>query len=163
MKALLFIILSLATNVRLIILDEPTNGLDVIVKKKILQLLLEEVSDRNLSILISSHHLNELEKIVDKVLFMKDGTINKTVSLDEAKEQVKKFQIAFNEDLPEKFLHLPQIEIVSQMGRVYTILIKDNISETLQLIENKNPIFLEELQMSLEDLFVSVVGGKENV
>jgi ABC-2 type transport system ATP-binding protein len=159
MKALFFIILAISAKVELIILDEPTNGLDAIVKRNVLQLLLEEVSEQNFSLLISSHHLNELEKITDTVLIMKDGQIENSFSMDEATLQFKKIQVVFKDDMPTKINKLENVDVITHSGRVYTVVIKGNANETLSLIKAEKPLVLEELPMSLEDIFISEMGG----
>jgi ABC-2 type transport system ATP-binding protein len=163
MKALLFIILSISTRARCIILDEPTNGLDAIVKRQVLQTLIEEVAERRVSLLISSHHLDELEKIADTVLMIKDGRIESNISMEDAKFHYKKMQVVFNSEFPEAIEQLPNIDILNRIGRVTTILIKGQIKETTNLLEDNRPILLEELPMTLEDLFVSALGGDDIV
>jgi ABC-2 type transport system ATP-binding protein len=164
MKALLFIILSISTRAKLIILDEPTNGLDAIVKRKILQFLLEEVSESRISLFISSHHLEELEKIADTIIMLKDGEIESIITMEDAKLEYKKVQVVFKENgIPEDIEQLPNIEILSQIGRVCTFLIRGNTEETVSRLKEKYPLLLEELPMSLEDIFVSALGGDDIV
>jgi ABC-2 type transport system ATP-binding protein len=159
MKALFFIILAISAKVELIILDEPTNGLDAIVKRNVLQLLLEEVSEQNISLLISSHHLHELEKITDTVLLMKNGKIDSMFSMDEVDKTYKKIQVVFKDAFPSKLKNLSNIEITNQIGRVYTVIIKGNANETVLLFKEEKPLIMEELQMSLEDIFLTEMGG----
>ncbi|OZM56265.1 ABC transporter ATP-binding protein [Lottiidibacillus patelloidae] len=159
MKALFFIILAISAKVELIILDEPTNGLDAIVKRNVLQLLLEEVSEQNISLLISSHHLNELEKITDTVLLMKNGKINSTFNMDEVDKEYKKIQVVFKGDFPSKLKSLTNLQITNHTGRVYTVVLKGKANETLSLLKEENPLVIEELPMSLEDIFITEIGG----
>ncbi|MFT4412309.1 ABC transporter ATP-binding protein [Fredinandcohnia humi] len=164
MKALLFIILAISTRARLIILDEPTNGLDAIVKRQILQFLLEEVSESQLSLLISSHHLDELEKIADTIIMLKEGKVESVVSMDEARLHYKKMQVVFKEGgLPQEFISHSNIEVLSQIGRVHTILIKGNTEGIVEQLTAYQPLLIEELPMSLEDMFVSALGGDDIV
>lgn len=161
MKALMFIILAISTKARLIILDEPTNGLDAIVKRQILQFLLEEVSESGISLLISSHHLDELEKIADTVIMLKGGTIENIISMEDARVHFKKIQVVFKEGgLPES---ITNVQVVSQIGRVITLLIKGNTQETFDQIKSCQPLLLEELPMTLEDMFMSALGGDDIV
>ncbi|MCA1029506.1 ABC transporter ATP-binding protein [Bacillus timonensis] len=163
MRAAFFMILAISTRASFIILDEPTNGLDAIVKRKILEFILEEVSEKNLSILISSHHLDELEKIADTIFMMKNGTIDSVITMDDTKMHFKKIQVVFKHDFPESLRSLSNIEVIKRIGRVQTILIKGNTEETVKLIEQEKPILIEELPMTLEDMFVSALGGDEIV
>lgn len=163
MKALLFIILALSTQAKLILLDEPTNGLDIIVKKQIMQMLIEEVSERELALIISSHHLQELEKMADVVMMMKDTTIDSILSIEDAKQAFKKVQVAFADAAVDPLISLADVELLTQVGRVTTLLIKNNVEQTMQLLQERQPLLLEELPVSLEDIFISTLGGDRYV
>ncbi|MBY0596853.1 ABC transporter ATP-binding protein [Bacillus bingmayongensis] len=155
MKALLAIILAFCTGVEYIILDEPTNGLDPIVKRQILQFLIEEVAEREITILISTHHLDEVEKIADTVIILKNHTIASITALEDTKSRYAKIQVAYERSLPQKLENLNHVKILNQTGKVYTILIEGNVAATLEKFHKEQPILLEELPMSLEDIFVT--------
>jgi ABC-2 type transport system ATP-binding protein len=163
MKALFLMILSFSTKSDYIILDEPTNGLDPIVKRQILSFIIEEVSERNICVLISTHHLEEIEKIADTVIMLKDGTIGSITTIENAKTQYKKIQAVYPNGLPEEIESLENVLILNQSGRVTTLLINSNPENTLQLMHEHNPMFIEELPMTLEDIFISTLGGEEYV
>lgn len=163
MKALFLMILSFSTKADYIILDEPTNGLDPIVKRNILQFIIEEVSERQLSVLISTHHLEEVEKMADVLIMMKDGQIESTTSIEDAKSSFRKVQAVYKHTLPEKIANLNNVSILSQTGRVYTLMIKGNIEETMEKMQQEQPLLLEELPMTLEDIFISSLGGESHV
>ncbi|WIY60121.1 ABC transporter ATP-binding protein [Bacillus arachidis] len=155
MKALLAMILAFCTGVEYIILDEPTNGLDPIVKRQILQFLIEEVAEREITILISTHHLDEVEKIADTVIILKNHTIASITALEDTKSRYAKIQVAYERSLPQKLENLNNIKILNQTGKVYTILIESNVAITLEKFHKEQPLLLEELPMSLEDIFVT--------
>ncbi|MDM5317691.1 ABC transporter ATP-binding protein [Fictibacillus sp. b24] len=163
MKALFLMILSFSTKADLIILDEPTNGLDPIVKRNILQFIIEEVSERQLCVLISTHHLEEVEKMADLLIMIKEGRIESTTSIEDAKSSFRKIQVVYKHSLPEKVAHLNNVNILNQTGRVYTLMIKGNIDETLNKLHQENPLLIEELPMTLEDIFISSLGGESHV
>lgn len=155
MKALLAMILAFCTGAEYIILDEPTNGLDPIVKRQILQFLIEEVAEREITILISTHHLDEVEKIADTIMILKDHTIASITALEDAKTRYAKIQVAYERLLPQKLENLYNVKILNKTGKVYTILIEENVSATLEKFRKEQPLLLEELPMSLEDIFVT--------
>ncbi|CAG9610908.1 ABC transporter ATP-binding protein YtrB [Bacillus rhizoplanae] len=155
MKALLAMILAFSTGVEYIILDEPTNGLDPIVKRQILQFLIEEVAEREITILISTHHLDEVEKIADTVIILKDRTIASITALEDTKSRYAKIQVAYERSLPQKLVNLCNVKVLNQTGKVYTILIEGNVTATLEKFHKEQPLLLEELPMSLEDVFVT--------
>ncbi|MGW6189480.1 ABC transporter ATP-binding protein [Bacillus cereus] len=146
-----------------IILDEPTNGLDPIVKRQILQFLVEEVAEKEITIFISTHHLDEVEKIADTIIILKGHTVDSITSLDDAKSQFAKIQVAYERSLPQKLENLSNIKILNQTGKVYTILIEGNVATTLEKFYKEQPILIEELAMSLEDVFVTTLEGDEYV
>jgi ABC-2 type transport system ATP-binding protein len=160
MKALFHIILSFSTKAKLIILDEPTNGLDPIVKRQILQFLMEEVAERQVTLMISTHQLEEIEKVADSVIVMKEGGIESMIAIDDIKKEYKKVQVAYRRSFPEKIELLPHVKILNQTGRVTTLLIEGKGEETLHLMKNEKPLLLEELPMTLEDVFITKLGGE---
>ncbi|MEF7636916.1 MULTISPECIES: ABC transporter ATP-binding protein [Bacillus cereus group] len=157
MKALLAIILAVSTKAEYIILDEPTNGLDPIVKRKILQFLVGEVAEKEITIFISTHHLDEVEQIADTIIMLKGHTVSSITSLDDTKSQFAKIQVAYERSLPQKLENLSNIKILNQTGKVYTILIEGNVAVTLEKFYKEQPILIEELTMSLEDIFVTTL------
>jgi ABC-2 type transport system ATP-binding protein len=160
-KALFTLITAFATGASYILLDEPTDGLDVIVKKQVLQLLVEEVSDRRLAVLISSHRLDELEFMVNEVIFIKQGKVDSHYELDTMKNEYKKIQLAFAEKMPETLKD--EVEILDKTGKVYTVLIPRGNIPLEEKISESMPLFYEELPMSLEDYFVAKLGGPNDV
>jgi ABC-2 type transport system ATP-binding protein len=163
MKALFLMILSFSTKAEFIILDEPTNGLDPIVKRSILQFIIEEVSERQLCVLISTHHLEEIEKMADVLIMMKEGRLESVTSIEDAKSEYKKVQVVYSNSLPQSIIDLPNVSRLSQIGRVATLLIKGNVEETMEKLHQENPLFVEDLPMTLEDVFISSLGGESHV
>ncbi|EIT85800.1 ABC transporter ATP-binding protein [Fictibacillus macauensis ZFHKF-1] len=163
MKAQLAIILAFSSRVSLVLLDEPTNGLDPIVKRQILQFIVEEVAVHNVAVLISTHHLNEIEQIADQVILLRDGKVDLVASIEDAKERYVKVQAVFKNELPERLTLQENITVLGKIGRVYTLLINDSISQTYALIEAEHPLLLEEIPMTLEDIFVILLGGDDYV
>jgi ABC-2 type transport system ATP-binding protein len=159
MKALFAMILAFSTKAEYIILDEPTNGLDPIVKRNILQFIIEEVAERNITVIISTHHLEEIEKMADTLIMMKDNTIASVTSVEDAKHRFAKIQVAFERSLPQKLENLNNVKVLTKTGKVYTLLIQGNISGTMEKFQKEQPLLLEELPMSLEDVFVNTLGG----
>ncbi|MDQ4482882.1 ABC transporter ATP-binding protein [Bacillus cereus] len=157
MKALLAIILAISTKAEYIILDEPTNGLDPIVKRQILQFLVGEVAEKEITIFISTHHLDEVEQIADTIIILKGHTISSITSLDDTKSRFAKIQVAYERSLPQKLENLSNIKILNQTGKVYTILIEGNVATTLEKFYKEQPLLIEELTMSLEDVFVTTL------
>lgn len=163
MKALIAIIIAFCTRADYVILDEPTSGLDPIIKRQVLQFIIDQVTDYQTTVIISTHHLEEVEKIADTIMIMNNQTIESVTSLENTKKYLLKLQIAFSHGFPKELEHLSNIRVLNQIGKVYTLLIHDDIEATLNIFKNKKPLLFEELPMSLEDIFIMKLGGNDYV
>lgn len=154
-KMLVNILFAFSINAKYLILDEPTSGLDVIFKKKFLKILREEVLTNNVTVVISSHHLNELENICDDILIINNGKVVFNDSINNLNNKVKKIQVAF--DIPvyeEDFAEFNEILALSKTGRVFTIITKNYNDEFLFKLNKLEPLFIEEISLTLEDMFI---------
>ncbi len=160
MKMRVNLMIAFSLNSELLILDEPTSGLDPILKEKVLKIIMEEVSNGDKSVIISSHNLIELERICDEVLILNEGKIEYHNSLDNIKRNIKKIQVAFDMPVYEEDLRFQGIFNIKQVGRVFTIVIEDNDNEFKKFIKKFNPLFVEEIDLSLEEVFINRIEGK---
>lgn len=152
MQGLYKMILAIATNAPYLLLDEPFDGLDVIIRKKVIGLLLENFSENNRTAVIASHNLYELENIIDRALIIKGQTIEKDYRLEQMREQAKKIQFVFKgKKVPE--LIKQQSKLVHRQGRVIVALFENYTEELAIQIRALDPLVFEELPLSLEDLF----------
>ena len=154
MKVRVNLMLALSLNGELLVLDEPTSGLDPILKEKVLKLIMEEVIDKERVIIISSHNLIELERICDDIIMLDEGKIAYHNSLEGIKKNIKKIQVAFDMPVYKEDLNIDGIFSISQIGRVFTIVTDkyDNIFK--EKLEEFNPLFIEEIDLSLEEVFI---------
>ncbi|SFC22366.1 ABC transporter ATP-binding protein [Clostridium uliginosum] len=162
MKMRLSIMLAFSIKSKYLILDEPTSGLDPILKNKLLNIFLNEVSENDTTIIISSHHLNELERICDEVAILEEGIVSYENSIDNMKNKIKKVQVAFDQPVYEEDLNLKGIFKISKVGRVFTIITDEFDDEFLESLKKFNPLFIEEVDLSLEDIFIYKVDKEEN-
>ena len=152
MQGLFNIILGVSSNAQVLILDEPFDGLDVIVKKQVMKLLLNEISLAQKSLLISSHNLIELETLLDRALILKNGKIVNEYHLAEVKGSMKKVQMVFKDKkIPE--IIKKNAEILSVQGRVVVGLFKEITPVLKEEINRIEPVLFEEIPITLEDLF----------
>ncbi|MGM0124912.1 ABC-2 type transport system ATP-binding protein [Enterococcus sp. AZ194] len=152
MQGLFKIILAITTNARYILLDEPFDGLDVIIKKNVIRLLLESLSDGQRTVLISSHNLNELEGIIDRALILKDMTIVQDYQLEEMRAQARKVQMVFKTKKVPHFIK-ENCKLLRVQGRVIIAVFENYTEEVEQQIREIEPVLFEELPLTLEDLF----------
>lgn len=154
MQMRLSLMLNLSIRSEVLILDEPTSGLDAIVKKDLLDILIDQVYDRELTIVISSHHIGELEKICDDVTILKQGKVKYGSNIDQIKENVKKLQVIFKEDVEDRIEKIDDIINIEKVGSVYYI-ITDNYGE--KIIEDLKSLGAERIEnigLTLEEIFI---------
>ena len=154
--------LALSIRPQLLVLDEPTSGLDPLVKRKFLRVLMEEVSERKTSIIISSHNLSDLESICDRVIFLDNGSIIKDNSIDELKTSMKKLQIIFKMDAPEDFQAWSEFISFEKFGKSYNVITTDFNDALTSKLKVAGAMFIEELPLSLEDMLIYTLEGNGN-
>ncbi|MBZ6003812.1 ABC transporter ATP-binding protein [Leuconostoc gelidum subsp. aenigmaticum] len=151
MRALFAIIVSFASRAQYVLLDEPLDGLDVLIRDQVKQLIVNQVIQHNTTILIASHNLIELDTLVDRILLLKNQTIDRTFAIEDNKN-IKKYQLAFTgEELP-RFLR-ESGTIIAQTGHIVTIVFNDFSEELGIKLAGPEFKFVEELQISSEDVF----------
>ncbi|ACQ71524.1 ABC transporter related [Exiguobacterium sp. AT1b] len=162
-KALVTLSLAFAVQAKYYLLDEPTDGLDVVAKSDVLKLMIAQVENRNCSIIVSSHQLHELERIADRIIMIENGRVKAILSLEEARALSIKWQVVFNDHVPVELLERKDIEIISVTGRVVLFMAKERTDELEAFIDSYNPMLIEEIPMSLEDVFRVQLGGEAHV
>lgn len=162
-KALVTLSLAFAVQAKYYLLDEPTDGLDVVAKSDVLKLMIAQVESRNCSIIVSSHQLHELERIADKIIMIEKGRVKAIMSLEEARTTSIKWQVVFNDQVPTELLERKDIEIISVTGRVVLFMAKTRSEELESFIDAHDPMLIEEIPMSLEDVFRVQLGGESYV
>ncbi len=150
--------LAVCTRAELLILDEPVDGLDPVMRRQIWSIIMADVSEYNTTVIVSSHNLRELEDVCDHVGIMHQGKLIIERSLTELQGSVCKIQVAFQSEmptLPEGFemLHM------SNTGRFYTLIVKGNPSEAKMQLEKMHPMLIDILPLTLEEIFIYELGG----
>lgn len=158
MKTRLSIMLNMSIMPEVLILDEPTSGLDPIAKRQFLNMLVDNVAQRNTTVFISSHNLDQLERICDSIAIINNGEIKYANSIDDMKRKIRKIQVVFNNSAPDDLEQWDDIIKVNKIGRVYTIVTR-NYSEALkEKLQKAQIAFQEEIDLSLEDMFIYSIG-----
>lgn len=153
MQGLYQMILAISSEANYLLLDEPFDGLDVIVRKKVIALLLDHLATHeNCSIMIASHNLVELEGIIDRVLLLKGKSIVKDYSLEQMREYARKLQLVFRRKGVPAFVK-EQAKLLSIQGRVVTVIFEEYTPELASQLKALEPVVMEELPLCLEDLF----------
>lgn len=151
--------LSLCAKPDLLILDEPVDGLDPVMRRSTMKLVLGEVESRGMTVLVSSHNLRELEDICDYVGIMHKGQIVIEKALDDVKGNIHKVQVAFNDGFPKELEDDLRILKNDEFGSVNILIVKGESSELSEKIQKYNPIIFDILPLSLEEVFIYELGG----
>ena len=142
-----------------LILDEPVDGLDPVMRRQVWSLLLGDVSERGTTVLVSSHNLRELEDVCDHVGILNRGQVLLERSLSDLQDNTVKLQVAYagvtEPMLPSELNILHR----SHMGRVYTYIVRGSRAEILRRMEITEPILLESIPLTLEEIFIYELGG----
>ena len=158
--AIFSLILGISCRTKFILLDEPLDGIDVINIKVITNYILDAQSD-GIGLLISSHQLNSLENISDKVVYLDDGV---GVSEEVNKDEYSKYQLVYQEKISEELRSNPDVRIISNIGRVYVVIMRGSYEVTQDIIQDKELLQYDRLPISLEDIFlINSKGEDENV
>ncbi len=145
--------LMLATRPDVMILDEPVDGLDPVMRRQVWSLILSEVSQREATVLISSHNLRELEDVCDHVGIMDKGRMLLERSLAEMQGSTTKVQMVGQEPQGLDILHR------SQSGRLNTLIVRGDPQEIRRQIQEAGPTYFDILPLSLEEIFIYELGG----
>jgi ABC-2 type transport system ATP-binding protein len=144
-----------------LVLDEPVDGLDPVMRRQVWSLLLGDVAERGTTVLVSSHNLRELEDVCDHVGILSRGRLLLERSLTELQGNVVKMQVVFQEkeipQLPEelKVLHS------SQVGRIHTLIVRGTPDEVTNRLAVYNPILMDAIPLTLEEIFIYELGGED--
>ncbi|MPQ30695.1 ABC transporter ATP-binding protein [Clostridium estertheticum] len=159
MKMRTAILLNLSIKPDILILDEPTSGLDPVIKKELMSIIVDEVASRDVTVFISSHHLDHIERICDSVAIIKEGTIKLKSSMEDAKNSMKKLQVMFKDgvNINEKLSSINGVIKVETIGRVNYIITKNYTKDFEKKLYDMGAEFIEIVDMSLEDMFIYFV------
>ena len=153
--------LSLCCRPDYLILDEPVDGLDPVMRRQVWSLLMNDVAEYGTTVLVSSHNLRELEDVCDHVGILSRGKVLVERSLSELQGNVVKMQVVFQEkDMPQLPADMEVLH-VSQVGRIHTLIVRGDAAEVTNRFAVYSPILLEALPLTLEEIFIYELGGED--
>jgi len=157
-------ILTMSTMPDVLILDEPIDGLDPIIRKLVWKYIVDDVAEREMTVLVSSHNLKELEGICDSIGILSKGHMVLERDLDELKSDVHKIQVAFGKNAelsndPYEGLNVLHKE---SRGTVDLLIVKNKKELVEQVINENKPVIFDMLPLSLEEIFIYELGGVDN-
>lgn len=163
MKTQLLLLIALSCKPEVILMDEPTSGLDPFIRKEVLNLIVQYVSSRSTSVLISTHNVSELEQICDTVGFINKGEMKLQQDMDNLKTSYKKIQIAFKDEMSEEFKKEFKPHISKKYGKIYEIIVNMDYKVFESNVKKYQPLFVEHIDMTLEEIFLFKMGDDNYV
>jgi len=152
--------LQLCLRPELLVLDEPVDGLDPVMRRQVWGIVMADAAERGVTVLVSSHNLRELEDVCDHVGILDHGKLLLERSLSELQENIVKVQIA----LPDGQALPDGLRIVheSVTGRLRTLILRGNMEEIINRLQTCSPLFMDALPLSLEEIFIYELGGNDD-
>ena len=152
--------LALSKSPDIIILDEPVDGLDPVMRRQVWSLILSEVAENGTTVLVSSHNLRELEDVCDHVGIMNHGRMLTERSLSELQDNIVKIQLAMADgcELPAGLEILHE----SRTGRLQQLILRGTAEELTERISAANPLFMDLVPLTLEEIFIYELGGVDS-
>lgn len=158
-KMRLAFMLNMAACPEVIVLDEPTSGLDVMAKKALFDILVSEVEERELTVLITSHNLAEIERICDSLSIIKNGILSCQDDMEGIMKMARKFNFVFESGAPEGFMSHKKLVSVKNVGSIYTAVFNGITDSEVGQLKRLDPVYMEEINVNLEEVFVYTDGG----
>lgn len=160
MRVQLALVLALAPRPPLLVLDEPTAGLDPIARREFLSTVLREAVGPEQCVFMSSHNLVEIERVVDRVGIIVHGRMAAVRTIGEFGSTQKRIRVVFQADQPPAgILDQPGIAAVAREGRGYLLTVETNLEDIMASLARVPTFALELLDMSLEDTLLHYAGG----
>jgi ABC-2 type transport system ATP-binding protein len=150
--------LGFALMPEVMILDEPLDGLDPVMRQKVKHLMIQDVAEREMAVIISSHNLRELEDICDYIGILHEGRMLIQRELDDLKADVHKIQIAFSSAVPAGFYDHIQPLYRETRGSVQLMILRGNYEEIVNRMQDYRPAILDILPLTLEEIFIYEMG-----
>lgn len=150
--------LALSLHPELLVLDEPVDGLDPVMRRQVWSLLLSDVAENGTGVIVSSHNLRELEDVCDYVGFINGGKMLLERQLAELQENICKIQLV----MPEGKGIPPELEVlhVDGPGRLKTLIVRGAPESVTARLEREAAVFVDAVPLTLEEIFIYELGGE---
>ena len=145
-----------------LLLDEPIDGLDPIVRKQVFQEIIEDVAEREMTVLVSSHNLKEMDGICDAIGIIKQGRMIIERDLDDLKSDVHKIQLAFDSQNEPGNLNLDILH-EEKRGSIQLLVVRGSEEDVTRRIEELKPIIYDRLPLTLEEIFIYETEGADEI
>ena len=141
-----------------LILDEPVDGLDPVMRRQVWSLVMGDVAQRGTTVLVSSHNLRELEDVCDHVGIMDHGRVLLERSLAQLQDNMVKLQVVFPDGMTDVPPELPVLH-ASKIGRIHTLIMRMSAEEATARLTAYAPLLVDAVPLTLEEIFIYELGG----
>lgn len=162
MKRQLALAITVAQRPELLLLDEPTSGLDPERRRDFLNVILKSVAADGVTVVMSSHQLHEVERVADRVAFMRDGRIVRESDLDALKESARRIRVVFQGEPPADLARWEGVQRVEVDGRLHVLHVSGDVTMVLARLKAYNPFVVEVVEHNLEDLYFETAKREES-
>lgn len=149
------LILAFATKPKYMFLDEIFDGLDPVIRKTLKTLIIQDVTDNNMTCIIASHNLREVDDICDKIVLLHNGQLVTNTETEILKNKIHKIQLAFHETPDGDIFAGLDVKIISQVGSYYSLMVRGDKEEVMDKLNSLNPAFIEAVPSTLEEVFIN--------
>lgn len=151
--------LAMSSMPDVLLLDEPIDGLDAVMRQKVKNLIVQDVADREMTVLISSHNLREVEDLCDHIGIMHHGKLLLERDLDDLKSDIHKVQVVLKEGEEDAFLEGLDLLYKERRGSILLCIARGEESVVVRHIRSFRPVVFDMLPLTLEEIFVYELGG----
>lgn len=154
------LILALSTCPRYLFLDEIFDGLDPVVRHLLKKILIDHVAEHNMTVIIASHNLRELEDLCDRICLMHRGQMLMERDIDSLRMCFRKVQVAFSQ-VPDKPNIFEGINVINvwRNGNVFNVTIRGTEDDFMPQLHALNPAYISAMPLTLEEIFISEMGA----
>jgi ABC-2 type transport system ATP-binding protein len=160
MRAKLALLLALSSGAELLLLDEPTAGLDPAATEEVLQALVAHVARQEMTVLFSSHQLADVEQIADHVAIVEHGRTVVAGALDDLRANYRRVQLVFAAVVPEVDWRASGVVGTRREGRVLSVLASSGADAIVEEARRFKPVSVDVLPVTLKEIFLETVASE---
>ena len=157
----LALLLAFCRGAELLVLDEPTAGLDPAVAEEVLQALVAHVAREEMTVFFSSHQIAEVDQIADQIAIVDRGRIAVSGALDDLRERFRRIQFVFDGDAPAPAFRTPGVTRVRRSGRVLTVVSSVGAEPIVDEARALHPVSVDVGPVTLKDIFLDTVAAED--
>lgn len=153
MRTQLGLLLGICRGAELLILDEPTEGLDPVATEKVLELIVSMVSNKT-TVFFSSHQIHEVEQIAEHICIIHKGRLLVESTIDQLKENYRRIKFVFDSPMPESHFGVEGVLRAVAEGRTLTVVARGNVEQIIQRGKALQATAVDVLPLTLKDIFL---------